>query len=591
MGKEKKANKQTQKNNTMNIFDQYLSYGLSVIPCNDKKPAISGWKQFQATPPTPEQAKAFNGHQIACICGYVSGGLICLDFDIKNGNKYDDWILLVNNTKPEILSDIVCEKSPSGGYHIIFRSNKKIPNLKLAINKTGQCTIETRGEGGYFISYPSPNYHLEFGDFGKIKKLSDEDTELLINCAKAQTEKSEDVIVTQTQTISTGLSPFDDYDSRETPTSILENHGWSTVAKRGETIYLCRPGKDKKNISASWNNVPGRFYCFSTSTIFKNNTSYKPSAVYSILEHNGDFSAAAKELISRGYGSKTEKKVTAKIINPSNIRNKIFDIKQYGYKRGRTTGWPTLDKLYSVTKRQFTVITGVPSSGKSEFMDALAINLMIKEGWKFAVFSPENYPEEMHYHKLIEKICGDELRNIPDENIEVAIKTIGEHFFFIDALERDIDLDSILQQTEALIEKKKVDALIIDPWNEIELSRPTNVNDSDFIGNCLRTCRKFARKFNIHLFIIAHPTKLQKGKDGKYPIPELWDIAGTAHWRNKADNGICIHRDFEEDRTYIYVQKIKFKYCGRQGETWFTYEEKSGRYIDGGGTVSDHWSG
>ena len=211
-------------------------------------------------------------------------------------------------------------------------------------------------------------------------------------------------------------------------------------------------------------------------------------------------------------------------------------------------------------------------------MDALAINLMMHCNWKFAVFSPENYPAEMHYHKLIEKVKNGSLNSMTDEDIDVAIKIINNSFFFIDALEDDLSLENILTQTKELIDSKKIDALIIDPWNEIELNRPNNVSESDFIGNCLRTSRKFARKYNIHLFIVAHPTKLQKGKDGKYPIPELWDISGSAHWRNKADNGICVHRDYEKKCTIIIVQKVKFKYFGRQGEIELYYDENSGRY-------------
>jgi twinkle protein len=220
----------------------------------------------------------------------------------------------------------------------------------------------------------------------------------------------------------------------------------------------------------------------------------------------------------------------------------------------------------------------MPSHGKSEFMDALAMNLVTKDRWKIAVFSPENYPVEMHYHKLIEKLNGKGLRDLKDYEIELSIKAISEFFFFIDALEEDISLDSILAQTEILIKEKGIDGLVIDPWNEIELSKPKDINDSDFIGVCLRRLRKFARRWNIHLWIVAHPTKMQKDKNGVYPIPELYDIQGSSHWRNKADNGICVHRDFENNTTQIHVQKIKFRYAGKQGMVVFKYREKDGNY-------------
>lgn len=568
------------------IFTQYSGLGLSCIPCEQKRPNLA-WKEFQARIPSPEELTGFKGAQIALICGKVSGGLVCIDFDVKNGDRFEEWQTIVSNTCPELLSKMAIENTPSGGYHVIFRTNKKIGNLKLAMNSTGkECTIETRGEGGYFVCAPSPDYSWYYNTIENIEKITNEETDLLLCAAKSLCEKPVEEHVQQIKPSfsSTGLSPFDDYDNKCDIVSLLGSHGWKTAFVRNDTTFLTRPGKDDRSISATWNRVPNRLYCFTTSTVFDNQKVYKASAVYAILEHGGDYSAAAKKLYADGFGDRItpetipEKKQELKIINTSRMTEKLIDIKNNGYPKGGTTGWKTLDKMFTIAKKQFTVIHGVPSAGKSEFMDALAINLMMHSGWKFAVFSPENYPAEMHYHKLTEKILNSRIQDNTDEDIDIAVRTINEHFYFIDALEDDLDLDQIFFQALELIKTKNVDALIIDPWNEIELLRPNNVSESDFIGNCLRKSRKFARKNNIHLFILAHPTKLSKNKDGVYPIPELYDISGSAHWRNKADNGICIHRDYEKKCTTILVQKVKFKYFGCQGECDLYYEEKSGRY-------------
>ena len=82
------------------------------------------------------------------------------------------------------------------------------------------------------------------------------------------------------------------------------------------------------------------------------------------------------------------------------------------------------------------------------------------------------------------------------------------------------------------------------------------------------------------MWIVAHPTKMVKDKSGKYPIPELYDIQGSSHWRNKADNGICVHRDYVNETTEIHVQKIKFRYAGKQGMISFKYNEKDGSYTE-----------
>jgi hypothetical protein len=577
----------------MNIFQQYLSYGLSVIPCEDKRPLIA-WKEFQLHHPVSQMTATWTASQVACICGNVSGGLICVDFDIKNGDKYNPWLLLINEQYPELLSKLVIEQSPSGGFHVIFRSDYKIGNVKLANNKDNKATIETRGEGGYFVCAPSPGYVLQYGNFQYVPTLSIEEAEILINAARSFneliTESIKEKEIPRDITIN-GLTPFDDYNQRHDVSDILQKHGWKILFDRNGKKYFQRPGKTERSISATWNAIPDRFYVFTTSTQFENQHIYKASAVYAILEHGGDYSAAAKELYAKGYGERVKPKPElkfngnnkpikqeVKLVDSGIVRDKIFDIIAHGYPKGKTTGWETLDNLYSVIRGQFTVITGMPSHGKSEFMDALAVNLVVRDKWKFAVFSPENYPIEMHYHKLIEKLCRNSLRTIPREDLEAAIHAISEYFYFIDALEEDINLDSILAQTEILIKEKNISGLIIDPWNEIELSKPHDINDSDFIGICLRRLRKFARRWNIHLWIVAHPTKMQKDKNGVYPIPELYDIQGSSHWRNKADNGICVHRNYADETTEIHVQKIKFRYAGKQGMVVFKYNDKDGSY-------------
>ena len=578
----------------MNIFEQYINAGLSCIPVENKIPKISSWKRYQNEIPAIADAKSWNG-DVALICGKISGGLLCIDFDTKNGDKFQGFLMVLNEHYPVLLGKLVYEQTPSGGFHVVFRTDKAVKNLKLANNVDGQATIETRGEGGYFVCSPSKNYKMYFGEFTEIQKITEEETEIILSVSASFNEKFvEDVQVLKDYNRTEnngGLSPFDDYNSRHDIIGLLQSHGWRVVFQRNGKTYFQRPDKEGRGISASWNHIPDRFYVFSTSTTFEHQHIYKASAVYAILEHGGDFNRAAKELSEQGYGDKgsagrlkAKKPAQAVILNPDSMKTKLLDIYHNGYLRGTTTGWNNLDCFYSVIKGQFTVVTGMPSHGKSEFMDAMAMNLSVKNGWKFAVFAPENYPVEMHYHKLIEKYVkkplthGDNKMSITEMNN--AIDYVNEHFYFIDATEDEINLECILNQAQALISNKKIDGLIIDPFNEIELDKPKDQSATEYIGKCLRISRKFARRNNIHLWIVAHPIKMRKDQDGKYPVPELYDIEGSAHWRNKADNGICIHRDYEKELTEVHIQKIKYRYCGRQGECYLKYDIQSGGFYE-----------
>jgi len=276
----------------VNVFQKALKCGYSVIPCNGKKPSVS-WKQYQKIPATIDQAKNWTGN-IAVVCGKVSGGLVVLDFDIKNGNRFDDWVRDVNAIDSKVLSKLYIETTPSGGYHVCYKSTTELPNIKLACNKENLAMIETKGEGGCSNCAPSKGYHVYYNTLKNISVISDEEESVLLAVAESFNEFERKEYVPKNKTEITGDTILNRYDSVVNPVPLLQNHGWKVVFSRGEKVYLKRPDKKDGSISATWNVIPDRFYCFTTSTIFESEHVYKASAVYAMLEHGGDFAAACK---------------------------------------------------------------------------------------------------------------------------------------------------------------------------------------------------------------------------------------------------------------------------------------------------------
>jgi hypothetical protein len=246
--------------------------------------------------PTILTAEKWMGN-IGIVCGDISGGVTCLDFDIKNGDRWEQWLIDVNNITPYTLSKLFIEKTPSGGYHVVFRSGYKCSNVKLASNKDGAAMIETRGEGGYFVCAPSTGYAVYFGKLSGLKKLSEGEPETLIAICESYDELEQPKYkpIERNNKLPQGETVFDKYDSCNDPINLLIEYGWTVIFTRGDKVFLRRPGK-KEGISASWNVVPNRFYCFSTSTLFESRHVYKASAVYTMLVHGGNFKAACKQL-------------------------------------------------------------------------------------------------------------------------------------------------------------------------------------------------------------------------------------------------------------------------------------------------------
>ena len=276
------------------------------------------------------------------------------------------------------------------------------------------------------------------------------------------------------------------------------------------------------------------------------------------------------------------------IFEVRDIVENVINLFDNGAEGGAKVGWISLENLYSVRPGEWTLITGIPSHGKSEFLDALLINLAESEDWRFGICSPENQPLERHAAKLLEKRIRKPFRPGPTERMNSAELMSGlgwleEYFSFILPDEKDLTVDGVLGLARALVFRKGIKGLVIDPWNELDHSRPSNLSETEYISQSLTKVRRLARTHEVHVFLIAHPTKLPKGEDGKYPVPNLYSVSGSANWRNKADNCLTVWRDLSAPHSrevQVHVQKIRFKEIGQIGRAILIYDPTTGRYCD-----------
>ena len=260
-----------------------------------------------------------------------------------------------------------------------------------------------------------------------------------------------------------------------------------------------------------------------------------------------------------------------------------------GLSPGAATGWPSMDTHYTVKPGQWTVVTGIPGHGKSSWLDALLVNLASMHGWRFGMFSPENQPIERHFASLMEKKLKKPFSKGPTPRISPAEKDktkkwLNDKFKIILPTDDGLwTLESVLKLARILVYRYGIRGLVIDPWNELDHSVRPNQNETTYISECLTKVRRFARLYDVHVWVVAHPTKLEKKSDQKYPVATPYDISGGAHWRNKADNAISVYRNVNEpddDVSDVYVQKIRFKEIGSLGRVSLRSDRASGYYID-----------
>lgn len=266
------------------------------------------------------------------------------------------------------------------------------------------------------------------------------------------------------------------------------------------------------------------------------------------------------------------------------FRDDFVRMYEEGVPNGFTTGWESVDQHWRVQPGQLLIVTGIPGHGKSEWVDALCCNLAETHGWRTAFYSPENQPTRLHMMKLAEKRIGKPFnpgihpRMTPQER-DSAMDWIKGHFFWV--MPEQPNLAEIMDKAKALVMRHGVRVLVIDPWNEVEHSRPQGMTEAEYVSDSLRRLRNFARKHEILMVVVAHPKLLEKRGDGTYPVPTPYDISGGAMWRNKADNVVAVYApDITDQRGAIevHVQKVKFKLFGRVGKVDMRWDSVCGRY-------------
>ena len=262
------------------------------------------------------------------------------------------------------------------------------------------------------------------------------------------------------------------------------------------------------------------------------------------------------------------------------IQDELKDFVKNGFKKGYQIGISNFDKIFSTYTGQFITVTGIPSSGKSDFVDQMVVGYNNLYGWKTAFASPENQPTYLHAHKLMRKVWQDmpSPGDIGGKTWDKVTGHVNDNFYFIDM--DKYSLESVLRKGAELVKRKGIKCLVIDPFNKI---RDTNAASDDvnrYTMDYLAKIETFCKKYDVLTFIVAHPTKMYKGNDGKIEEPTMYNIKGGGEWYDASYHGLLVHRDYDAKTTKVKVLKVKFQNLGENGaEAHFTWEPRSGSFV------------
>ena len=262
------------------------------------------------------------------------------------------------------------------------------------------------------------------------------------------------------------------------------------------------------------------------------------------------------------------------------IEGDVKDFVTHGFKPGYQIGLSNFDRIFSTYTSQFITVTGIPSSGKSDFVDQMVVGYNKNYNWKTAFASPENAPNYLHAHKLMRKVWGDmpQRDDIGGARWNEVADHVNDNFFFIDM--EKYTLESVLRKGAELVKRKGIKCLVIDPFNKVRDRNASSIDVNIYTMEYLTKIETFARKYDVLVFIVAHPTKMYKDKDGKIEEPNMYNIKGGGEWYDASYHGILVHRDYILKNTKVKVLKVKFQNLGENGaECFFTWEPRSGSFI------------
>lgn len=474
--------------------------------------------------------------------GLTLGGLVVVDVDPRNGGEVD--------ALPK-MPDTCYAKTGGGGWHYLFRAK---PGVRYNAHPSSGIDVKS-GHGAYIVVEPSIH------ESGHKYTWLDETEPWSAKPAEAPHWLAHSLAAAASAPVSGSISSGSRNDTLTAMAGAMRRRGMSQAAIEAALLVenrRCSPPLDDEEVRRIAGSV----------------------ARYAPVDDPAP-------------GTEQETELPA-IVSPEDVWGDLQAIYHKGFGRGDSAGWPSVDKLLSVAQGQLTTLTGYPNSGKSQWLDALALNLA-RQGWKIVFCSLENIPIGLHAEKLASQLVGKPVREgvtprMTEAELKGAKDELNQWFRFVLPSEKKANpsLADVLvviksQFTRWGLTKNDKRACVIDPWNELEHVRPNGQSLTEYIGASLSMLRQWARQEMVHVFLVGHPAKQYRNREtAKLPIATPDMISDSAHFWNKSD--ICItvaladeHRSAEVD---IHIQKMRFRHIGQRGTATLIYDKVTGRYSE-----------
>tara|TARA_R110000851_G_scaffold291462_5_gene445841 strand:- start:2757 stop:4619 length:1863 start_codon:yes stop_codon:yes gene_type:complete len=585
-----------------NVIKRFIELSLNPVPVRlgTKEPNRKGFtEKMEST-----DRSLYNFEEVGISTGYSSLNLEVLDFDLDKTEDPVAFMKAYNKMVPKDLhKKLVKQNTPKGGQHYVYRCPKIESNQKLARNKKGEATIETRGIGGYIKCYPSEGYTMVEGNtWSDVTTITEEERELLFIIARQQDELlKRDVSKRYSAEDIESFKKFRKYnEDYQLGIDLLEDAGWTYHSTNGDWYNLSKPDSNSGDLHGGYNREDLFFQCFSTAQdTFEERRGYNNHHLHAELECGGNYRKAYAKLFEQGYGEENDSdddyEDELDFISSGEDEDEYLEQARKGeIPLGVTLGWSSLDDTFRLKKNTFVFLLGLDNIGKSTLTASFMVASNILHGYKWGVSSPESLVTATR-RDLLEAESGKDVDSYNSKPLAYqALLQNNRKSFFIFKNDKHSTIDDILKRGKKLYQKHGIDFLLIDPFSFYSGSGNYS-EDTEILSKIRVFCQNYCS-----VIVVDHPytgfTRTAKDEQGFITMPTKYDAAGGNAKANRTDDFISAHRIINHDdstvrRTMqISIQKVKDKKTGGKpnvdGEytslIWETRDGFTGYWDDNG---------
>lgn len=254
------------------------------------------------------------------------------------------------------------------------------------------------------------------------------------------------------------------------------------------------------------------------------------------------------------------------------------DLAQSPYRKPLSIGIPGFEPHVNLRLGDFWVVTGIPGHGKTAFVSDVVCRVAVDHGLNICMAPFEEEVTTDLRRRLRTWHGGKMVKDMSETEKAEADEWINRKFMFLVASdEDDVTMEWMMEKFAVAVVRYGANVIVVDPWNEMDHLRDKNETMTEYTGRCIKEFKRFCRKYGVTIIVIAHPAKMERNRDGIYPTPNLYNISDSAHWYNKADVGLVVHRG--EDGDFVRIAKTKHhSEIGKPGDVGVFFSQNTGRY-------------